>query len=319
MADRHLHISGVAAIDPSAAGQPFQGRIRRRQWAQLSRGLYIPRASSLTDVLRGWELVLPKCAAFTSLTAAELRGWWLPEPIPHPVFVAVPVGERYPERKGLLVCRHPRPVPTVTFKGFRLTTGAETLLAAARDLGVLDLVILGDSALRCRDCTLDELRATAAQQRRGAPRLRFVLPLLDERSESPWESVMRVLHQAAGIHVEPQKELFDHWGRFIARADLWLVGTRRIHEYDGGKHRERRNHRNDLSRDRRLVEIECQRMGFTSAQLLHEGASIIASADRLLGRAWDPGRLARWEALLNDSAFRPEGRGRAQRHWARAL
>jgi hypothetical protein len=64
---------------------------------------------------------------------------------------------------------------------------------------MLDLVILGDSALHTGDCTLEELAATAAQQRRGAPRLRAALPLLDERSESPWESVMRVLHRAAGI------------------------------------------------------------------------------------------------------------------------
>jgi len=130
---------------------------------------------------------------------------------------------------------------------------------------------------------------------------------------------MRVLHQAADINVEPQKEIFDQWGRFVARADLWLVGTRRIHEYDGDLHRDRQTHRSDLGRDRRLVEIDWQRMGFTSYQLLYEGASIIASADRPLGRAWDPRRLARWEALLNDSLFRPAGRARAQRHWERAL
>jgi hypothetical protein len=203
----------MAPPKPSAAAGPVRGSIRQRYWAQLSRGLYIPRASAnvLSEALRGWELVLPDSAAFTSLTAAELRGWWLPKPISHPVFVAVPIGARYPERKGLLVHRHPRPVPTATFNGFRLTTGAETLLAAARDLGLLDLVILGDSALRSGDCTLEELQATAGQQRRGAPRLRGVLPLLDKRSESPWESVMRVLHEAAGIHVEPQKEIFDQW------------------------------------------------------------------------------------------------------------
>jgi very-short-patch-repair endonuclease len=153
------------------------------------------------------------------------------------------------------------------------------------------VVILGDSALRCGDCTLKELRATAAQRRRGAPRLRALLPLLDDRSESPWESVMWVLHLAAGIEVEPQKEIFDQWGRFFARGDLWLVGTRRIHEYDGDVHRDRQTHRSDLGRDRRLVEIEWQRMGFTSYQLLNEGASISASADRLLGRRWNPQRL----------------------------
>ena len=188
-----------------------------------------------------------------------------------------------------------------------------------QDLGLLDLVILGDSALRCGHCTLHDLRATAAQRRRGAPRLRTVLPLLDARSESPWESVMRVLHLAAEINVEPQKKIYDRHGHFVARADLWLVGTRRIHEYDGGIHRDRLVHRSDLARDRRLVEIDWQRMGFTSTQILHEGASIIASADRLLGRRWDPRRLARWEALLEDSLFRPAGRARARRHWERAL
>jgi very-short-patch-repair endonuclease len=233
--------------------------------------------------------------------------------------VTVPIGARYSERKGLLVRRHPRPVPSVAINGFKITTGAETLLAAARDLGLLDLVILGDSALRTGDCTLEELQATAGQQRRGAPRLRAVLPLLDKRSESPWESVIRVLHRAADINVEPQKEIFDRWGRFVARADLWLVGTRRIHEYDGDLHRDRQSHRSDLGRDRRLVEVDWQRMGFTSYQLLHEGASIIASADRLLGRRWDPRRLMRWETLLDDSLFRPSGRARAHRHWQRAL
>lgn len=219
-----MHASCVAPANSKTPAEPFSERTRQRQWEQLSRGLYIPRASTLTDVLHGWGLVLPKCAAFTSLTAAELRGWWLPRSVPYPVFAAVPIGERYPERKGLLVCRHPQPVPSVAVNGFKITTGAETLLAAARDLGILDLVILGDSALRTGDCTIEELEATAAQQRRGAPRLRAVLPLLDDRSESPWESVMRVLHQAVSINVEPQKEIFDQWGRFVARATSgWSV------------------------------------------------------------------------------------------------
>jgi hypothetical protein len=142
---------------PSTAAKPFRGRTRQRQWEQLSRGIYVPRARPLRELLHGWRLVLPKSAAFTSLTAAEVSGWWLPEAI-HPVFAAVPIGERYPERTGLLVCRHPRPVPVETVDGLRITTGAETMVAAARDFGLLDLVILGDSALRCGHCTLEDLR-----------------------------------------------------------------------------------------------------------------------------------------------------------------
>jgi hypothetical protein len=45
----------------------------------------------------------------------------------------------------------------VTLGGLRVTSGAETLLAAARDLGLLDLVIMGDSALRLEHCTTAEL------------------------------------------------------------------------------------------------------------------------------------------------------------------
>jgi hypothetical protein len=116
-----------------------------------------------------------------------------------------------------LICRHPQPVPAEAFNGLRITTGAETLLATARDLELLDLVILGDSALHLGHCTLEELQLTAAQRRRGAPQLRATLPLLDKRSESPWESVMRVLHVAAGIEVEPQKNIYDSFGRFVAR------------------------------------------------------------------------------------------------------
>jgi hypothetical protein len=112
-----------------------------------------------------------------------------------------------PRRPGLLVCRHTQPFPMNLVNGLRVTTAAETILAAARDLGVLDLVILGDSALRLRHCTLTDLEITARQRRRGAPLLRRIIPMLDARSESAWESIMRVLHQAAEIPVTPQQEI----------------------------------------------------------------------------------------------------------------
>jgi hypothetical protein len=147
----------------------------------------------------------------------------------------------------------------------------EAMLAVARDLGVLDLVLMGDSALRLGHGTIDELAEAAARRRRGAPMLRRIIRMLDQRSESPWESVMRVLHRAADIPVEPQHEVFDHWGRFVARGDLWIVGTNRLHEFDGGGHREADIQRSDLTRDRRLIEANWQRFGFTKAQLLNEG------------------------------------------------
>jgi hypothetical protein len=117
------------------------------------------------------------------------------------VFAAMLNADPRPRRPGLFVCRHTQPFPMNLVNGLRVTTAAETILAAARDLGVLDLVILGDSALRLRHCTLTDLEITARQRRRGAPLLRQVIPLLDARSESAWESIMRALHRAAEIPV----------------------------------------------------------------------------------------------------------------------
>jgi hypothetical protein len=162
---------------------------------------------------------------------------------------------------------------------------------------------------------VDQLSTAAAERRRGAPRVRTVIPLLDGRSESPWESVLRLLHSAADVEVEPQKKIYDDWGRFVARADLWVVGTRRLHEYDGEVHRDRETHRADLARERRLVEVDWQRIGFTSPQLVYEGGSILAGLDRQLRRTWDPRRLVRWEALLHDSLLRPSGRATVMRRW----
>jgi very-short-patch-repair endonuclease len=218
----------------------------------------------------------------------------------------------------MFVTRHPRPVDSEVIDGIWVASAAETPLAAARDLSLLDLVVLGDSALHVHACTKEELWLAAAQRRRGAPRLRVAIPLLDGRSESAWESVLRLLHFAAEVDVEPQKQIYDEWGRFVARADLWLVGTHRIHEYDGGAHRDREAHRADLARERRLVEIDWQRIGFTSPQLLYEAASIIAGMDRLLGRTWSARRLAGWQAMLDDSLLRPRGRARAMRQWQRS-
>lgn len=318
---RHLgtHSSGVE-LPTEPAQVAFRGHRRLTGWQRLSYGLYVrnQEPGGLAEELRAWSLVLPARAAFTHLTAAQLRGWWLPQPVPHPVFVALRQGDPCPHRAGLLVSRHPSRTPSELVSDIRLTTPAESMLAAARDLGVLDLVLMGDSALRLGHCTIDELVEAAAQRRRGAPMLRRIIGLLDKRSESPWESVMRVLHLAADIPIEPQHEVFDHWGRFVARGDLWIVGTNRLHEFDGGGHRKPDIQRSDLTRDRRLIEASWQRFGFTKAQLVNEGASIIASTDRLLGRSWDPERLRRWNALIANSMFGRPGRARALRHWRSA-
>lgn len=305
---------------PRAEDLAYRGQSQGRRSTRVAYGLHVaaPHLRHLREELGAWRLVLPPGAAFTHLTAAELRGWWLPARISHPVFAAAAQDDYCPRRTGLLTTRHRLRPPAEDYEGVVLTSAAETLLAAARDLGVLDLVPLADSALRLGHLTVDELEATSRQRRRGAPMLRTVLPLLDKRSESPWESIMRVLHRAADVEVEPQFKVYDAENCFVGRADLWLVGTTRVHEYDGGGHRDPETHRQDLGRDRRFVSIGWERLGFTSSDLLDGGSGVIHAADQALGRPWDPRRLRRWNRLVESSLYSATGRVRALRRWGYA-
>ncbi len=65
--------------------------------------------------------------------------------------------------------------------------------------------------------------------------------------------------------------------------------------------------------------LRWERHGFTSKHLRRDGATIIADADRLLGRAWNPHRLAAWQSLLDHSLLGRAGRARAYRNWRRAI
>lgn len=295
-------------------------RRRSKDWARVTRGVYARKGPrSLAEDLSAWQLILPATAAFSHLTSAELRGWWLPASMPHPVFAAMLDAVPRPRRPGLLTCRHTQAFGINLVDGLRVTTAAETLLACARDLGILDLVIMGDSALRQEHCTLADLYAVARQRRRGAPLLRQVIPMLDPRSESAWESVMRVLHRAADIPVVVQPDIENEFGQFLGRADLLIEGTRRLQEYDGEGHRDAEAQGAFLARERGLLADDWQRNGYVAKDLLSGGAEIITSVDRTLGRDWDSRRLQAWQHLIRHSLYGRAGRARAWNHWRRGL
>jgi hypothetical protein len=277
-------------------------------WTTVGRALHRRTSADLTD-LYAWQQVLRPTAAFTHLTSAGARGWWVP-PLPDglPRWVAQIASQNASVREGLVVCRH-RAIPdSEVVDGIRLTRVAETLLACARDLSVLDLAVLAECALHRAEVSFDELLAVAGQHRRGAPRLRKTLALVDGRAESPWELLLRVLHVVCDIAVEPQHELRTPEGVLVARGDLWVVGTDSLHEYDGGHHLTRAQQRLDLDRVRRIGHAGMQRRGYTKEDVLHRGVAILRDADRALGRPHDPDRIQAWHALLRDSLFTPAGR-----------
>jgi hypothetical protein len=289
--------------------EAVRGRRPSTTWVRVSHGLYRPPA--WPSDLPAWQLVLPPSGRFTGLTAAELLGLALP-PLPQglPVFASMEKSEVRRQRAGLMLFRQEYLAAPVELDGLQTDPPSDVLLACARHLELLDLVVLIDSALHRGVCSRDELAAAAARRRRGVPRLRAALEYADERSESAWETLLRVLHVTCGIDVEPQLSLHDELGRFLGRADLWIRGTNALHEYDGEHHLTRHQQRVDLRRARRLTNEAWIRRGYTSADLLQQAVTILRDADLSLGREHRPARIRTWHGLLRHSLFSPSGQER---------
>ena len=277
----------------------------------MAHGLHAPVDASPAEQLAAWQLLLPEHGCFTHLTAAALRGWWLPQLPPRlPVFVALRPGDSRPKRAGVRALRTRGTVGHEEIDHLRVASATEIVLACARHLSVLDLVVVIDAALHVGDLTVDVLTEAAALQRRGAPAVRTALRWVDGRSESAWETALRVLHLVCGIDVEPQHVVLNEHGAVVARGDLWLVGTRTFHEYDGENHLERHGQVKDLRRQRRLQGEDWSRRGYTSEDLVGRSIGILRDADRTVGRIHEPDRIKAWYALLRESCLTPAGRRR---------
>lgn len=328
----------TARGDPLEEGRgPVLGRVRRRGWRRVSHGLYVPdsnfsgqaglppertptrprgmSASYETSTprstdrmeLRGWAMVLPPGGLFTHLTAAAIRRWWLP-PCPHnlPVFAAVPDAGWRPRRVGLHVTRFTSTVPGQPVDGLPVAAPAEILLAAARHLALVDLVVLADGALHLGDVTIEQLTAIA-RGRRGGPLLCRAIQMMDGRSESPGETLLRLMHVTCGVPVEVQARILDEYEQTVARADLRIVGTKRLAEYDGAHHRDLRQYERDRARERRLQELGWQRYAYSATTTIRQPHLIIRDADHALDRRHDPARLDAWFPLIQTSTFTDSG------------
>ena len=292
---------GRTGVEAVAVGRP-----PGRGWIRVTHGLH--RTSRTTD-LHAWQRLLPADAAFSHLTAAALHGWWSLDVDAPPVLVDQPDGCPRLRRCGIRVTRVTGPVAVQHVGDLRVTTPAHTLLACARDVALLDLVVLLDCALRA-GTSPGEIERVAEGRRRGAPLLRRALGLADPGSESPWETLLRVLHVAVGAPVVPQHVVTDTDGAFVARGDLWLRGTRVLHEYDGADHRTARGQTSDLRRDRALLAAGWNRRGYTATDLCRQPVAVLRDVDRSLGRAHRPERIHRWLELLAASTFSTSGRAR---------
>lgn len=193
-------------------------------------------------------------------------------------------------------------------RGMRVARVAEALTAAARWVGLVDLVAMIDAAIYLQLVSMDELVGLAESRRPGSRGLAVALPWTDGRAESLWESLLRILHVTCDIEVEAQWVVSDVDGVVVAQADLWLWGTTALHEYDGDEHEKAPRRVKDRRRDRRLDKAGYLRRGYTSGDVLHRAVTILEDADRACGRPHDPARIRAWHELLRESLFTSAGR-----------
>lgn len=306
----------------------MRGHIRLAGTLRVSHGLFRPQPpesdpdaeSEFRRDLEAWRLVLPASAGFTHVTGARLRGWQLPKlPEQVPVFAAVDLADGRPRRPGLLCSRTGGRTTPHQVDGLPVEAPAEILLRAARDLSVLDLVILIDSARRLGDVGPADMKEVLASTRPGVRRLRQAWALSTPLADSAGESVLRMFDECMDVQVQPQVELHDEAGNLVGVADLLVVGTTTIHEYDGAHHREKSQQRVDLRRGRGLAQGSYDRRGFTLDDLLNHPAVLMHEIDRHLGRPHRLERLRRWRRMVAESLYGEPGRRRVMNRWQRQM
>lgn len=253
-------------------------------------------ADDLASTCRAVALMLPDDAVFTHLTSAQLRGWWMPLGVDMPLVACSDTDAPHHDRRGVYVRRCGIPPGHRHALGDVAVASPEwTIVELAEHLALLDLVAIIDSALHLEHTTVERIRATMRPGRRGVRVLRRALDLVDGRSESWWETMLRLLHVLSGFTVDPQEVITNAAGVEIARVDLRIRGTGRVPEYDGSDHRDRIRHQDDLRRDKALARRDLERYGYIATEIVHDPGRIVRDAEDALGLPHAPGRADAWK------------------------
>jgi len=301
----------------------IRGEIRQSGFRRVSHGLFLPLRNGLsTEVefqrdLLAWRHVLPPTAVFTHLTGARLLGWQLPHvPEQVPTFAAVEGDRSRPRRPGLICSRLVRPA-NPDAAGIPIELPEEILLRASRDLGTLDVTVMADSARRLGHIDPKRMAEVLGSRRPGVATLRRAWLWSSPKADSGPETILRLFHEVIDVAVEPQALLRDDDGRVVGRADLLVMGTPFVHEYDGAHHLARRQQSVDLRRGRGLGAAAYERRGFTLDDLITHPIVAMHEIDRALGRPHKLVRLTRWRRLVENSLYSEVGRQRILNRWKR--
>lgn len=235
-------------------------------------------ASAVPDTVavrsRGALLVAPVGAAVSHWTAARLWGGIVPDD--EWTHVALMRDVRF-RVGGIRPHRFRHALDVRWWQGIRVTSPLQTFCHLARHLGLVDLVVLGDSLVRkARFSTADLVAyATSWEGQRRAEAV-AAARLVREHVDSRPESTLRLLMVLAGFP-EPEVDIriHDEQGRLLFRIDLGYRNVRIAVEYDGRWHATADQAEHDAARRGHLATSEGWRFIVVTADELYGGTEAL--------------------------------------------
>lgn len=260
---RPLPSSTATSFSTRAAGSLgiTARRLRSADIVQPLRGVNVlaQHNINLTELCRTVQSRLIPIARFSGITAAILRGVPLPLPLEQSrdLHIAVPRPHRAPQGLGMRGHSYlHQPGDTVVYNGLRISSPERTWCELAATLPLLDLVAAGDFLIHHRRPFTTRQRLMDASGRfagrRGFRKFAQALELLNERSESPQESKLRVILVQDRIVTTANLRIVTTGG-YRYRADLAIQSHGVLIEYQSDKyHMDAAARRRDMTRKSRL-------------------------------------------------------------------
>lgn len=214
--------------------------LRGPGYTTLFRGVYLASDRTVTPEIRirAGLLIHPEQRAWASHQSAATL-YVLPVPHTDQVHVSVCCDADRRRREG--ISSHlATPQPLAWVRGVPLSEATQLFIDLAGDLGLVDLVVLGDAIVRKRKATVDELvTACAGWEGRHAREARRAVGYVRAKVDSAMESRLRMLIVLAGLpEPEVNFEIHTDMGVLLHKLDLSYPALKLAVEYDGQQHRE---------------------------------------------------------------------------------
>lgn len=291
--------SGPFAVEFAARHGVTEKMLSGPNYRRLFRGVYvwIGRELAIKDWLVGGLLTLPCDAVVSHVTALwlfriEIGPQWPLHFSTNTLAVTEQPGIELHRRLGTM---SPRRIDTVPVLG-----PDRTFVDVATHLGLVHLVQVAEMLLYLRLTTLESLWDFAlGSHLDGVVRARRALVHVREGAESPMESLIRLMVVFAGLpEPEPNRDIVDEHGNFVARGDMVYSRWKVLVEYDGWHHeRSAKQRQRDRERREALEALGWRVIVVTSADLVGKQEIVrrVHRAIRDRGYSGPPPRLnARW-------------------------